>query len=548
MSGRRRWWQESAALRWSAFIWFAIMMFAGTTASAGGVGLGDSEVRYDSGTGDLAVCGHLSNYAYSSKATNIEVALFEIEFGPSKLRYFWNPPRSNGASTCVHFRIAPGIADAIYVGLYPLAEFTSIRLPAGEDMAVVSDDAPREYRSLIPVISRGSGGRAFEVGSYHADKDAAYLSAVKTYLQINHKTPGVTNVTPGASDTPLIFSWTSRDVPPGAIIEYRYRLYPTQIDWSNWSDVTQAEITFIPAGIHAFEVEARASKHHQQVSLPKAQYQFVLESNYVGPATTKGGPSVKTRTGQAEAYTRQRALLIGVPTYDSYFQPLSFVNLDISQFRDSLIKLGFRSSDIVIGDSNTTSSHIMSELRQFLNASRDGEQTIIYLSGHGFADKNSDEDHSYFAGSNCNATDTTTCVDLTAVKMMMAETLNRNANAPRHILLVVDACAAGRTIVAKGFTYEVAAAQGRAVHVITAGTRDEEAREDPTKHMSLFTRYLVEGLGGSADIVQDGVITLSELMVWVRWQVAKASGGAQTPSFARVKGTGEMMFDLGGRR
>jgi hypothetical protein len=60
--------------------------------------------------------------------------------------------------------------------------------------------------------------------------------------------------------------------------------------------------------------------------------------------------------------------------------------------------------------------------------------------------------------------------------------------------------------------------------------------------MSQFTRYLVDGLKGAADVNHDGVIELSELMVWVRWQVSGATKAAQTPSFARIKGAGEMMF------
>jgi len=63
MSGSCRLAYGSAALTWVAFISFTMMMFVGTTASAGGLGLEGSHVRYDSVTGDLVVCGHLYNYA-----------------------------------------------------------------------------------------------------------------------------------------------------------------------------------------------------------------------------------------------------------------------------------------------------------------------------------------------------------------------------------------------------------------------------------------------------------------------------------------------------
>lgn len=523
-----------------------VVLFRSSSSLAGGMALVDARLQYDRTTGILDVCGHLFNYGYSSAQTGVEVVLFEIEFGGSKSSYFWNPPKQAQANVCIAFTVPPNIPSTISVALHPLADFTKTPLATGNlGRAIPALAAPPVYTRLAAGLQRIP---ATKVGDYTPTHDLPYASTIKTYLLLNGRTPGVNNVASGPSNTPLIFSWTSNNIEPGTSVQYRHRLYPTQVDWSNWSPTRQTEITFIPAGIHSFELEVQAIRGGQQLSLPTAHYQFILESSYVGPPMTKGGPAVGVKPGAPDAYTRQRALVLGVSTYGRYFQGLAFVKEDVSRFQRALVNLGFRPADIASGDPDTTSAHIMSQIRTFLDAARDGEQTIIYLSGHGFAAKDSDEDHSYFAGSDCRPDDTTTCVDLSTLKSMLIEVINRHINAPRHILLILDACAAGRAVVAKGFTYEIAAAQGRAVHVITAGTRDEEAREDATQGVSLFTRYLIEGLNGQADIVQDGVITLSELMVWVRWHVAKDSGGAQTPSFARVKGTGEMMFSMGHER
>ena len=60
--------------------------------------------------------------------------------------------------------------------------------------------------------------------------------------------------------------------------------------------------------------------------------------------------------------------------------------------------------------------------------------------------------------------------------------------------------------------------------------------------MSTFTYFLAEGLDGQADLTGDGVISISELLVYVRAKVATETKGAQTPSFGRLTGVGEMVF------
>jgi hypothetical protein len=60
--------------------------------------------------------------------------------------------------------------------------------------------------------------------------------------------------------------------------------------------------------------------------------------------------------------------------------------------------------------------------------------------------------------------------------------------------------------------------------------------------MSTFTYYLAKGLSGEADLIDDGVISLTELMLYVRYQVAKKTDGQQTPMMGRLHGSGEMIF------
>ena len=67
---------------------------------------------------------------------------------------------------------------------------------------------------------------------------------------------------------------------------------------------------------------------------------------------------------------------------------------------------------------------------------------------------------------------------------------------------------------------------------------------DVQRQISTFTRFLTEGLDGAADYTEDGIVTLTELLLYTRYNVAKKTKGGQTPMIGRIKGPGEIVFDL----
>ena len=69
------------------------------------------------------------------------------------------------------------------------------------------------------------------------------------------------------------------------------------------------------------------------------------------------------------------------------------------------------------------------------------------------------------------------------------------------------------------------------------------AQIDPALGMSTFTYYLADGLNGNADILgNNGLITLSELFVYVQYKVAERTQSKQIPMLGRIRGDGEMLF------
>jgi len=77
--------------------------------------------------------------------------------------------------------------------------------------------------------------------------------------------------------------------------------------------------------------------------------------------------------------------------------------------------------------------------------------------------------------------------------------------------------------------------------VLTAGTAGERVVE--LKGHGLFTKSLLAGLEGGADLNGDGYITASELYQFVAPRVMEASRNMQNPIFGRLGfGQGEFMF------
>jgi hypothetical protein len=76
----------------------------------------------------------------------------------------------------------------------------------------------------------------------------------------------------------------------------------------------------------------------------------------------------------------------------------------------------------------------------------------------------------------------------------------------------------------------------RARQGLTAGTAKQAVDDRGRAGHSLFTSFVLEGLRGSARRFGHDVITGSELMVYVKTEVAKALGSRQTPDFGYLPG------------
>ena len=124
----------------------------------------------------------------------------------------------------------------------------------------------------------------------------------------------------------------------------------------------------------------------------------------------------------------------------------------------------------------------------------------------------------------------------------------------RHILVILDSCHSGFALgeAMKSFRdavrYERDLSNRISRKVITSARREQLALDGgPIPGHSLFTGTLVDGFNwGKADLDGNGLITSSELGLFIQQQVAQASQSNQTPDFGSfyLDDRGEMVISL----
>lgn len=258
-------------------------------------------------------------------------------------------------------------------------------------------------------------------------------------------------------------------------------------------------------------------------------------------------------------YTNSHALVIGISHYG--FLPkekwLDYAAKDASDLRDLLIRsYGFLPENItVLLNEQATKASIEAALATLTDDNRvkREDRVLVFFSGHGQTVKLT------------NGGDMGFLIPYDA-KVDLAHPENRGpylasclpmdhvwsylqASPAKHSLLLADACYGGLLTKSRSLSSEkpnaavVAGLLTRpAMQVLTAGSRDEEAFEDPKLGHGAFTYKLLEELRAQA-AVADNVFLVSELAAALKVSVGNATNGKQTPQFGNYDNTeGDFVF------
>lgn len=250
-------------------------------------------------------------------------------------------------------------------------------------------------------------------------------------------------------------------------------------------------------------------------------------------------------------YRQSWALLIGVDDYRSMLPPLNTAVKGAQGLANVLEKnLGFNPDHIILlTNEEATQRNIRRALTDpFSRSDKVGpdDRVVIYFAGHGMTFDTAEGEVGCVAPSDVERgyIDTTIPMD----------ELTRLANRihAKHVLFLLDACFSGFATTrdaSSGVERQVADFLTRpARQVITAGTREQAVSDywGPGGH-SLFTGFLIDGLGGSAP-APGGVMRAFHLAGFLQDQVAQHSRSLQTPQYAALMGSQGGDFIFGMRR
>ncbi|TVZ41909.1 putative peptidoglycan binding protein [Alteromonadaceae bacterium 2753L.S.0a.02] len=445
-------------------------------------------------------------------------------------------------SDCVYF-FAPNRVDNFDIYYNELSYIIDYALgkEAGNKVTVLNANEERLLKNHLYQYSSENHriARIWVKPSEQVDKPP-----FSAYLQVNGKDLVLeTGIAPGFSQEPLVLSWHIRPEYKNSV-QYQYRMLPEHEEWTPWATTTAAQYYFLNKGPHLFELRTRyRDARDVWHPVPNATYDFDLDRAFVSKPIIKtvAGPSFKTDLSAIDIdniYRSSHALLIGVDKFqDKHFSPLSYVAKDIRMMAATLSNLGFRVETLTEGQSKHT---IVETIKSFTGKIKSGDRVVVYISSHGFSNPILSS-QGFIAANDCAMDDRYAgCIELGELQDLMKKIQQKSV---QHLLVILDSCSSGLGVIDKDLQYqEISIATKSGSHMLTAGMADQKAQMDHQLAMSTFTYYLTKGLQGEADIIEDGVISLSELLLYVRFQVAKKTDGLQTPMIGRLSGEGEMIF------
>ena len=379
----------------------------------------------------------------------------------------------------------------------------------------------------------------------------------------------------GVRGDPFEFQWFPEASDDIGEIEYRHRIYPGG-EWTDWSKTQDAHFSYIHSGQYSFEVESRYDENSltdvdaitRAFALRPKTWSFaftVLKPLASRPAEARNSPSIlgkgdddsiwsgvdasaldQLRNQILDEYPVTKALVGGVSSYDdpAEWEELIAVANDIKA-----VGSAFEARDFVVTpmEENPDKNSLLTSLNQFSESIEHGDRVIIYLSMHGFARGNTKP---YLAPRGCKKDNhLTTCISIESIKDTIQEEMIE-LNGAKQVLLILDACSSGL-----GFTQskseairpflEIDYVREPVFKLFTAGLANQKAYVDTDESLSYFTKHFLAGFDGDADYNQDGVVTSTELDIFVRYEVLRetyAFSPVQSPIGGSVSGNGEMAF------
>ena len=225
-------------------------------------------------------------------------------------------------------------------------------------------------------------------------------------------------------------------------------------------------------------------------------------------------------------------LAIGVSNYDDPNLRLLYPAKDAADFTQALIRqagLLYESVDVrLLTDRRATAENIREGFQWLQTETTNRDIAMLYISGHGI---NNNVGDFFFMPVNADVNRIlATCVGHAEIKNTVSAVAGK-------LLVFMDACHSGNIL---GDAQQRSATISRAIEeltsvesgavVFTSSTGNQLSLESPEWNNGAFTKALVEGLNGAADLAGRNVITVRSLDYYLANRVKDLTQGRQAPT------------------
>ncbi|RUA17181.1 MAG: hypothetical protein DSY55_02560 [Clostridia bacterium] len=286
-----------------------------------------------------------------------------------------------------------------------------------------------------------------------------------------------------------------------------------------------------------------AIRHFQKdINLPEngrpSQYLLTTLQDRVDrlsrPAESVAAAREKPQAASVDLRPKLYLLAVGASNYRNTDLSLSYPSKDARDFAKVMAaQKGMLYRDVAIKLlTDPTRDTILSGLEWLERETTSRDMVMAFLAGHGVADRNSNY---YFLPVDGDPD------RLKRTAVTFSEIENTLTGLPGKVVAFVDTCHAGGIMGRRlrgasmnidNIAQNLSDAENGVVF-FASSTGRQNALEDDRWQNGAFTKALVEGLSGKADINTDRAISITELDYYLSERVKQLTGGKQTPATAK---------------
>jgi len=279
---------------------------------------------------------------------------------------------------------------------------------------------------------------------------------------------------------------------------------------------------------------ASRGKNEVTVEVPQRDCEVTLiAKNNFGPSVPVSiSLKWKGKTELENIKPKLYVLSIGVSQYDNKDYRLFFAAKDATDFSNAMkTQKGVAYEDVTIKlltDKQATKQNILDGLAWLTRNTTNQDVAMLFIAGHGVNDSTGN----FFylpVGADIERIHTT-CVDNAHIQQTVSSIAGK-------IIVYVDACHSGNVMAGRqrpavnlvGMVNELSGAENGAV-VFTSSTGRQVSLENELWGNGAFTKALVEGILGKADLFNNKSISFKTLDAYITQRVKVLTEGKQTPT------------------